>query len=213
MTSYLENKLELLNASQRKLDEEKRAIEEQIILEIKKNSALEMDGTIVKFKTQVNELKKLIEGNILPNNIEIARQQLNTDFQKEMSEWRTLQNSGTLSSSELESKRLIMRQKEIDLRNKFENNELVKLITLEKFKDNLSKKEDRSINTTTHHYHKRPWNKELVEIKPEIKVYDDIIPIFSTMIGIMKKQNQRIEELESKILQNRRSVTIEGAIH
>ena len=43
MTSYLENKLELLNASQRKLDDEKRVIEEQIILEIKKKSALEMD--------------------------------------------------------------------------------------------------------------------------------------------------------------------------
>tara|TARA_B100000795_G_C22651692_1_gene380531 strand:+ start:253 stop:864 length:612 start_codon:yes stop_codon:yes gene_type:complete len=196
MTSYLENKLELLNASQRKLDEEKRAIEEQIILEIKKNSALEMDGTIVKFKTQVNELKKLIEGNILPNNIEIARQQLNTDFQKEMSEWRTLQNSGTLSSSELESKRLIMRQKEIDLRNKFENNELVKLITLEKFKDNLSKTDDTTIKKCL--YGRRPWNKEFVEIKPEIKIYDDIIPIFSTMIGIMKKQQEEIKELQSK---------------
>ena len=206
MTSYLENKLELLNVNQRKLDDEKRAIEEQIILEIKKKSALEMDGTIVKFETQVNELKKLIEGDIMHNNVQLVHRQLNTDFQKELNEWQTLQQSGKLSSTELESKRLIIRQKEIDLRKetnrgsrRYNNGYLVlsdddKFITLEKFKDNLSKIDDTTIKKGKHG--SKPWDKKFVEIKPEIKVYDDIIPIFSTMIGIMKKQQQEIKELQ-----------------
>ena len=160
MTSYLENKLELLNASQRKLDEEKHAIEEQIILEIKKKSALEMDGTIVKFETQLNELKKYIEGDIFPNNIQIVHQ-YNKDY-----------NDGC---------------------NKF--------ITLEKFKDNLSKIDDTTIKKA---------NKKFVEIKPEIKIYDDIIPIFSTMIGIMKKQQEEIKELQSK---HKSSYIIPGVVH
>ena len=177
MTSYLENKLELLNASQRKLDDEKRVIEEQIILEIKKNSALEMDGTIVKFETQINELKKYIDGNIMPDNcIMVLRFGKHNYTRKEQQEICRKMNAP-------------------------------KFITLKKFKDNISKINDITKKGL------QPSDMKLVEIKPEIKVYDDIIPIFSTMIGIMNKQNQRIEELESKILQNRRSVTIEGAIH
>jgi hypothetical protein len=38
--------------------------------------------------------------------------------------------------------------------------------------------------------------KNLVEIKPEIKIYQNIIPIFGTMIGIMKKQQSQIDELK-----------------
>lgn len=206
MTSYLENKLELLNANQRKLDNEKRAIEEQIILEIEKKSALEMDGTIVKLETQVNELKKCIEGDIMPNNVQLVHRQLNTDFLKECNEFNTLYQSGRLSSTELEQKKLIIRQKKIELRRReeigsrsYRNGYLVlsddnKFITLEKFKDNLSKIDDTTIKKGLSDC--KPWDKRLVEIKPEIKVYDDIIPIFSTMIGIMKKQQQEIKELQ-----------------
>jgi hypothetical protein len=36
-------------------------------------------------------------------------------------------------------------------------------------------------------------------IPTEIKIYDDIIPIFTTMIGIMKKQELAIENLRTEI--------------
>ena len=226
MTSYLENKLELLNANQKKLDMEKLAIEEQLILEIKKKSALEMDGTIVKFETQVNELKKYIDGNIMPNNIQLVLQQLNIDFMQEANEshkhqhsgqfpsimksiytnFKKEEDSGQFSSSELESKRLIIRRQEICLRKelgyglrRYNNNGYLvlsdddKFITLEKFKDNLSKIDD--ITSKKGPRGVDPWDKKLVEIKPEIKIYDDIIPIFSTMIGIMKKQQEEIKIL------------------
>lgn len=212
MTSYLENKLELLNASQRKLDDEKRVIEEQIILEIKKKSALEMDGTIVKFETQVNELKKFIEGDIMPNNIEIVVNQYNKDYNEGCNKLILKRQSGELSKEETNNKATILRQKLETVNNKYKRlnsrarlgehgydiiDDRSKNITLEEFKNNLCIVDEdvkfNKLNSIEPNYIR---NKRLYEIKPEIKVYDDIIPIFSTMIGIMKKQQQEIKELQ-----------------
>ena len=212
MTSYLENKLELLNASQRKLDDEKRVIEEQIILEIKKKSALEMDGTIVKFETQVNELKKCIEGDILPNNIEIVVNQYNKDYNEGCNKLILKRQSSELSKEETNNKATILRQKLETVNNKYKRlnsrarlgehgydiiDDRSKNITLEEFKNNLCiVDEDVKFNKLNSIELDYIRNKRLYEIKPEIKVYDDIIPIFSTMIGIMKKQQQEIKELQ-----------------
>ena len=212
MTSYLENKLELLNASQRKLDDEKRVIEEQIILEIKKKSALEMDGTIVKFETQVNELKKFIEGDIMPNNIEIVVNQYNKDYNEGCNKLILKRQSGELSKEETNNKATILRQKLETVNNKYKRlnsrarlgehgydiiDDRSKNITLEEFKNNLCiVDEDVKFNKLNSIELDYIRNKRLYEIKPEIKVYDDIIPIFSTMIGIMKKQQQEIKELQ-----------------
>jgi hypothetical protein len=80
--------------------------------------------------------------------------------------------------------------------------EIVTLLTLEKFKDNLSKvtKRQKEIVNSC-------GGREIYELKKqvngfiphEIKIYDDIIPIFTTMIGIMKKQEFEIDALKSKL--------------
>jgi len=41
--------------------------------------------------------------------------------------------------------------------------------------------------------------RKQVFIPHQIKIYDDIIPIFSTMIGIMKKQEFEIDNLKQKM--------------
>ena len=41
--------------------------------------------------------------------------------------------------------------------------------------------------------------KSYIELPQEIKIYDDIIPIFSTMISIMKKQEFEIDNLKQKM--------------
>ena len=225
MTSYLENKLELLNASQRKLDEEKHAIEEQIILEIKKKSALEMDGTIVKFETQLNELKKYIEGDILPNNIEIVVNQYNKDYNDGCNKLILKRQSGELSNEETNNKATILRQKLETVNNKYKRlnsraglksgydiiDDRSKNITLKEFKNNLCiVDEDVKFNKLNSIKLDYIRNKRLYEIKPEIKIYDDIIPIFSTMIGIMKKQQEEIKELQSK---HKSSYIIPGVVH
>ena len=39
----------------------------------------------------------------------------------------------------------------------------------------------------------------IVKFLKKFKIYDDIIPIFTTMIGIMKKQEFEIDALKSKL--------------
>lgn len=50
-------------------------------------------------------------------------------------------------------------------------------------------------NETHQKYLNDRRKKILVEIKPEIKIYDDILPIFRTMIGIITKQQEKIYKL------------------
>jgi len=76
--------------------------------------------------------------------------------------------------------------------------EIVTLITLEKFKDNLSKvtlEEEVELWKNRENYELRKQGF----IPHQIKIYDDIMPIFTTMIGIMKKQEFEIDALKSKL--------------
>ena len=127
------------------------------------------------------------------NNIHLIHHQLKKDFKKDFDEWYKLQQSGKLDTSELETKRLILRQREIDLRKETNSKDDEKLITLKKFKDNLSKINDETKNYFTS---RGKLEKRLVEIKPEIKIYDDILPIFRTMIAIIAKQQDEINNLK-----------------
>ena len=162
MTSYLIDKLEALKEDENKLKEEQRVLQEEIELEIEKNRRLELDGTIIKLRTQVGELAKNIEGEIMPDNrllvLKFGKHNYTQKEQREIEYGRGRDRGGR---------------------------EIVTLLTLEKFKDNLSKvsKEQQLKGSLPH----------------QIKIYDDIIPIFTTMIGIMKKQEFEIDNLKQRI--------------
>jgi hypothetical protein len=68
MTSYLIDKLESLKEDENKLKEEQRVLIEEIELKMEKKRRLELDGTIIKLRTQVDEIRKNIEGEIMPDN-------------------------------------------------------------------------------------------------------------------------------------------------
>ena len=192
MTSYLQEQLKSINENKKELQEKYLRIQKKLELELEKNRILEMEGTIDKLKVQVNELSKTISGNLMPNNIGL----LDVLFKKELDEWHKLQQSGKLTDSDLEEKRLILREKEINIRNEknlHPRNE--NLITLEKFKHNLNKVDDEIKKTCLND--RRFREKHLVEIKPEIKIYDDILPIFRTMIGIIAKQQEEINLIKA----------------
>lgn len=149
---------------------------EEIELEMEKKRRLELDGTITKLRTQVDEIRKNIEGEIMPDNrIFVLRYGKHNYSQEEQNE---IQRNNPGSERQL--------------------------LTLEKFKDNLSKMDEwmndgTSINEKIRHAHHNQRDVPLV-LPPEIKIYDDIIPIFTTMIGIMKKQELEIETLNKKYL-------------
>ena len=58
MSSYLFDKLAQLKENEMKIKEEQKQLEEEINFEIEKKRRLEMDGTITKLQTQVDEFAK-----------------------------------------------------------------------------------------------------------------------------------------------------------
>lgn len=196
MSTYLHEQLKSIKENKKELEEKYLRIQKKLELELEKNRILEMEGSIDKLKVQVNELSETNGGEIMYNNIRLIHYQLKKDFKKDFDEWHKLQQSGKLDTSELETKRLILRQREIDLPKETNGKDDEKLITLKKFKHNLSKINDETKNYFTS---RGKLGKRLVEIKPEIKIYDDILPIFRTMIAIIAKQQDEINNLKQKI--------------
>jgi hypothetical protein len=204
MTSYLIDKLEALKEDENKLKEEQRVLEEKIELEIEKNRRLELDGTIIKLRTQVGELAKNIEGKIMRDNFPLLREQETTDYQKACTKYSNDVNQGLIDDEEqIERRKCIDERKQKEdkkysewmCRTKRDGNDTK--ITLEKFKDNLSKVRQEIKDRC--HIRGKQLGKSHIEIPQEIKIYDDIIPIFTTMIGIMKKQEFEIDALKSKL--------------
>ena len=201
MSSFLLSKLETLMAQEEKNKQEQKNILEEIELEMEIKKRLEMNGTITKLRTQVDEFAKNIEGKIMPNNIKIVESSIEKIFQKECSDLYILH--GKISDEEYKKRSTILKTKSSDIRqqigrsNSGRLSEDEKHITLNEFIDNLNKVDD----ATKESFCNRRYNggldeKNLVEIKPEIKIYQNIIPIFGTMIGIMKKQQSQIDELK-----------------
>ena len=227
MTSYLENKLKILNASKKKLDEEKsniekqkRDIEKQIKLEIEKQQKLSKNGTIIKMETQIEELKKRLQGKIMPNNLQILEKKYQKDYKEGCDELIRKRNSYEMTDEEVRVESIILREKYEDIRKKIKQLEgtnstnrtrgriydylgdKTKNITLEEFKRNLSEISEATkykyLNSFSEFtINEFALNKILYQINPEIKVYDTILPIFSTMLDIMKKQQEEIDLLKN----------------
>jgi hypothetical protein len=200
MTSFLLSKLETLMAQEEKNKQEQKNILEEIELEMEIKKRLEMNGTITKLRTQVDEFAKNIEGEIMPNNIAIVESSIEKTFQKECSDLNILH--GKISDEEYKKRLTILQTKHYDIRqqiNRSNNRRLSedeKYITLKEFIDNLNKVDDKTKEFFRIASNNGRYRKNMVEIKPEIKIYHDIIPIFTTMIGLMKKQQNQIDELK-----------------
>ena len=174
-------------------------------MEIEKNRRLELDGTITKLRTQVDEIGKNIEGKIIRDNFPLLREQETTDYQKACEKFSNDVNQGLIDDDEAKKQRQCLvdrKQKEDAKYSEWSNYSRAKMsdppkITLEKFKDNLSKVR-REIKDKCH-IRGSGLGKVYIELPQEIKIYDDIIPIFTTMIGIMKKQEYEIDSLKAKL--------------
>jgi len=205
MASYLIDKLEELKEGENKLKEQQRVLHEEIELEIEKKRRLELDGTITKLRTQVDEIGKNIEGKIMRDNFPLLREQETTDYQKACEKFNKEYQQGLRSDEEARKQRQylvdIKQKTDAKYREWRDSSGEMKMndekITLEKFKDNLSKV-TKEIKDKCHMRGNR-LGKSYIELPQEIKIYDDIIPIFTTMIGIMKKQEFEIDNLKQKM--------------
>ena len=205
MASYLIDKLEALKEDENSIKEQQRVLHEQIELEIEKKRRLELDGTIIKLRTQVDEISKNIQGEIMIDNIPLLREQEIIDYQKACDKFSKDLNQGLIDDNEVKKQRqyLIDRKQKADKKyQKWQQKSQLSIsrsqITLEKFKDNLSNVR-QEIKDRCYTRQKGNLGKSYIELPHEIKVYDDIMPIFNTMIGIMKKQEFEIDNLKQKM--------------
>jgi len=206
MSSYLFDKLTQLKENEMKIKEEKRQLEEEINFEIEKKRRLEMDGTITKLQTQVDEFAKNIEGKIMPNNLELFYNSIDAKFAKDCDKLRALH--GIISEDEYKKRNEILRknsrqirEEKVSCRRRVGNGRLnddEKFITLDKFTNNLQHISDE-IKAQYKMPHRKGTRKDLVTVPPEIKIYNDITPILTTMIGVMKKQQDEIKNLQEQL--------------
>lgn len=176
--SSLVEKLERIDLLKKEIEQEKQLVQK----ELEKKKVLNLD---VK---------------IMPNNISVVHQQMNKDFKKELNTMIKLKNEGVLYGDELKKIKQNLREKEINIREisgrnsgRNRNGYLVlnkneKLITLKEFLDNLNKADSETIETI------KTRKGELVEIQPK-----ECMTYFSTIISIIKQQQEEINQLKSII--------------
>jgi len=196
MSNFLLLKLEALMVQEEKNKLEQKVLMDKIELEIETKRRLEMDSTVTKLRTLVDELAKNIEGNIMPNNIQVVHHNIEAIFKRE---WDSLRNS-----PDYDEMSAGLREKQADIRKqmKLQNSRETRMrgTTLENFIDNVSKlNEEEKLRCKNHRFQDGSGGAEMVIIGPEIKIYHDIVPIFATVIGILNKQQSEIEELKRTI--------------
>lgn len=207
MASLLIDKLENLKSNEIKLKEEQRVLEEQIAFEMEKKRRMKMDATLTKLEVQIDELAENFEGVLMPNNFQAVLYKIEQDFQKDLTEFhKSYKSSGTYAE-----KYKIMRERETNLRKKkqklYKSNTRRK-ITLGEFQNNLNLIDEETKATLlkrglpSNHCCENILSKEIAReqllIPHEIKIYDDIIPLFRTMMGVMAKQQREIDELKGR---------------
>ena len=140
------------------------------------------------------------------DNYPLCREQETIDYQNECNSFSAQRQHGLLNDAEVKRQSIELAKKKEEMDKKYQKwqglgkDPARKRVTLEKFKDNLNKvrkeiKERCGLLVVGGDR----LGKAYIEIPHEIKIYDDIMPIFNTMIGIMKKQEFEIDTLKSKV--------------
>ena len=209
MTSLLIDKLEALKSNEIKIKEEQRVLEEQIGLEMEKNKRLKMDSTLTKFEVQVDELEHNMDSIMVNNNSALIKQVWYLKKQiisnKFNEKWKHHVHSNPANENIIKKKEkdlLLVRQEiaKIDYQiskcrdDHFRGKPLI--ITVREFKNNINTFSKETIQLCSAVDRSNNLRKQ-IELKPEIKIYDDIIPLFRTLLGIMEKQQMEIDELKS----------------
>lgn len=199
MASLLLDKLEALKSNEIKLKEERRALEEELELEMEKKRRLKMEATLTKLEVQVDDLDNDLNSMMVRNNISTVKTSLNIT--------RNQLSSTPPTTAGREALEQAIRKIDIEIA-KMRDIRGIEEITVKEFKNNVSsiceENKKKLLNNMFHGRRRgsklRHGLKELgLELEPEIKIYDDIIPLFRTMIGIMAKQQRDIDELKNRV--------------
>lgn len=187
LASTLKSNRELLKKIRDEEEEfrnRKIQLEKDIELGEIQQKIMEQSGTIEKLKTQILKLSENIEGKLLPNNYQVVASQYQRDYDNYCTKVRQQQPVGELPTK--------ITKKVQELKAKMENAQWrndSSSITLKEFVKNINDLDEDTKKSCIRQ------NKALVTIPLEIKIYDDIIPIFDTIFSILEKQQELLDKI------------------
>ena len=214
MTSLKTDLLEKLKKQEASIKLHQIQLIEEIELELEKKRQLEKDGSVIKLRTQLDELMKIIETPNVPNNYKIILHDKQVAYQNDLNNWHENNKIGKVDKERQDALGVVV----MNLRrlNKEEAFRIEKLkreqgivghrprdtikdnITIKEYMNNLSEISPYTINSILSRDGGNDPLKNLVNTDLKEKVYHDILPLFTTIIGIIEKQQTEINALKTK---------------
>lgn len=220
MTSTKFELLEKLKKQETAIKLRQIQLANEIEFELEKKKRLEKDGSVIKLRTQLDELMKIIETPNVPNNYKVILHDKQTAYQNDLHEWHEnnkigkvdIQRQDALGNIAMNLKRLNDEEKIRIEKLKREQAqpgqglftvEVKDHITFKEYMNNLSKISPYTINfikdrKCSRNHLQDQLTKNLVNSDRKEKVYYDILPLFTTIIGIIEKQQLEIDALKQK---------------
>lgn len=193
MTSKKIDMLEKMRHEEERLKLRQKELAEEIQLDMHRDHLLEQSGTIIKLKTQLDLYRnKIIEEEIAPNNYKLLIMDKHQEYDKLINFWNQPENRPDYDDKVRE----IIQMKRDEL-GKFNQNLLHinqptsrVLITATEYFDNISKCSEETIEMAKLNSRKCP--SRLVDGNFPGKNAHDILPILTTILGILDKHQSRI---------------------
>jgi hypothetical protein len=214
MASTMIDLLEKLKRQEEVIKQQQLQLSEEIELELEKKRRLEKAGSVIKLRTQLDELMKIIETPNVPNNYKVILHDKQIAYQNDLNNWHENNKIGKVDKerqdalgvvvmnlrrlNEAEAFRIEKLKREQGIvGTTFSRDTIKDNITIKEYMNNLSEISPYTINSIMSWDGRNPL-KNLVNTDLKEKVYYDILPLFTTIIGIVEKQQLEINALKTK---------------
>lgn len=222
MTSLKTDLLEKLKKQETLIKLQQIKLIDEIEFELEKKKRLEKDGSVIKLRTQLDELMKIIETPKVPNNYKVVLHDKEQAYLNDLNTWHL---NNQIGKTDKEREKTLGEIRE-DLTNLYEKErirlEKIKrgdckkvdvhqeyiqkdLITFNEYMYNLSNISPFTINSILSSrclvrckLDSKDLTKNLVNADLKEKVYYDILPLFTTIIGIIEKQQTEIDTIKKQ---------------
>ena len=213
MASTMIDLLEKLKRQEEVIKQQQLQLSEEIELELEKKRRLEKAGSVIKLRTQLDELMKIIETPNVPNNYKVILHDKQIAYQNDLNNWHENNKIGKVDKERQDALGVVvMNLRRLNEEEAFRIEKLKREqgivchrphdtikdnITIKEYMNNLSEISPYTINSILSRDGRDPL-KNLVNTDLKEKVYYDILPLFTTIIGIIEKQQTEIDTIKKQ---------------
>ena len=219
MTSKKIDLLEQMKRDEEQLKLRQKELAEEIELDIHRQNLLEQSGTINKLKTQLDLFRnKIMEEEIAPNNYKLLvfnKQREYSELIKSGQKWDHLSEEEIINKfdnveqcgqyflkikQDIELKKVELQKLESNISQLKEPHTRIKITSKEYF-DNISKCNDKTIEEIKNGVVVCPArnNKFMATGNFTGSTKYDMLPILTTILGVLDKQQQSIETINKRL--------------